>query len=219
MTRDSDDPLFKETIKTALEELAAQYRPIEPNIKVEVSDLAPVPGWALSPLHSAALLNFLRAIPTGVIAMSQDLAGLVETSNNLGKVDSTAGSVDIICNSGSSIGGSLDDVTASLVSLAALARASAIPGPSYPGWKPDPNSPTLNMLKATYKKVFGKDAVVSAVHAGLECGVFNSRFPNLDIVSFGPTIVGAHSTQERVHIGSVSKCYNLLKAAVIDLAS
>jgi dipeptidase D len=213
-----DEALFRQAIDSATKELVAQYGTIEASIKVSVEVARPGPAAALSAGSSVYLLSFLRTIPSGVIAMSVDLAGLVETSTSFGVVKTTAGSVDITCSSRSSVSAALDDVTATLTSTATVAGASAVPGPAYPGWKPDPNSPTLKVLRSTYKKLFSKDAEVAAVHAGLECGVINGKIPNLDTVSFGPTVVGAHSTRERVHIESVVKFYKLLTAALTNLS-
>ena len=216
---EKDELLLKEAIDNAAQELAAQYQSIEVNIKVSVEIANPAPNAALSADKSAHLLSLLRAIPSGVLAMSQDLVGLVETSNNCGVINTTAGSVDITCNSRSSVSAALDDVTATLTSIAAVAGASAVPGPAYPGWKPDPNSPTLKVLRVTYKNLFNKDAEVAAVHAGLECGVINGKIPNLDMVSFGPTVVALTRLVSGSHIDSVGKFYKLLGATLTNLSA
>lgn len=214
---EKDEPLLKEAVDAAAREIVAQYQSIEPNIKIDIDSSQPIPPTALSVSRSARLLDFLRAIPSGVIAMSQALPGLVETSTNLGVAKSASGAIDVICNSRSSVTPALEDVTARLVSIATLAGASAAPSQAYPGWSPDPNSPMLKILKENYKKLFGKDAEVAAVHAGLECGVLNGKIPDLDMVSFGPTIVGAHSTRERVNIESVARFYKLLATTLSSL--
>ena len=111
----------------------------------------------------------------------------------------------------------LEDVTAMIVAIAELSGARALPLPTYPGWKPDPASPVLTVVKTAYARLFGKAPSVSAVHAGLECGVLKGKMPATDMVSFGPTIHGAHSTRERVHIPSVATFYQLLVACLADI--
>ncbi len=213
-----DEELLRHAIADATAALLDQYRSIEANINVAVDDAQPRLTSALGTERSIGLLAFLRAIPSGVVAMSQDIQGLVETSTNLGVIKTTAGSIEITCSSRSSVSPALEDVTATLTSLAGLAGATAVPSAPYPGWKPNPNSPVLRVLKDVYETLFNTQAQVAAVHAGLECGVLSAKIPNLDMVSFGPTIVGAHSTRERVHIESVMKFYALLGAALTELS-
>ena len=214
--RNQDEAALRETVKEEAEILAAQFKGIEDGLKIAV-DPAAVPTGAYSVTQTQSLLDLLRAIPSGVITMSQALPGLVESSNNLGVVATTDRGVDISCTSRSSVPEALADITATLVAVAELGGADALPSPTYPGWKPDPASPALLTVKKVYARLFGKEPSVAAVHAGLECGFIKAKLPAADIVSFGPTIVGAHSTRERVHIPSVVSYYQLLVAAVADL--
>jgi dipeptidase D len=213
-----DNDLLSGAIETGRRELQVQYNSIEPGIKISLDMLTAYHGSVLSPSDAIRLLQLLRSIPSGIVAMSQDLPGLVETSCNLGVIKTGAATVEITCNSRSSVKEALDDITATIVAIGSLADSGVGPGSAYPGWKPDPNAPTLTTLKAVYKGLFGADPQVAAVHAGLECGVLNGAIPGLDMVSFGPTIVGAHSTRERVHIGSVGRFYRLLSAGLAALA-
>lgn len=214
----ADEALLRSQIGEAVEQLLAWSGEDEPGLRASVEAVTH-DGPVHTASDTASLLNLVRAIPTGVIAMSQDLPGLVETSNNLGVVSTNSATVVLTCSSRSAVNAALDDVTATVTSVASLAGAGADPRPNYPGWKPDPASTTLATMTRTYRELFGHDAAVSAVHAGLECGVLNGKVPDLDIVSFGPTIAGAHSTQERVHIPSVANFYRLLGAALGALAA
>jgi dipeptidase D len=214
LVADGTVTLIQEAVEAAGNNLAEQYRTIEPNLKVTIGIAVDTGLTSLNHHESLKLLFLLRSIPSGVIAMSQDLPGLVETSNNLGVVKTSATGIEMTCNSRSALNQALDDVTATLVGIGALSGAATEPAPSYPGWKPDPNSSALRILRTTYKTQFGKDSSVAAVHAGLECGVLNDKISGVDMVSFGPTVIGAHSTRERVQIESVKRFYQLLSAAL-----
>jgi dipeptidase D len=184
-------------------------------------------AWKLSPAKadrcwsaeaSARLLDLLVAIPNGVLAMSRALPGLVETSSNLGVVQTDSGAATITCCSRSSVMSSLDHLAGRHVAIATLAGCAVEQPEGYPGWQPCLDSPLLKTTTARYAKLFGREPELMAVHAGLECGLFTRKYPDLDIVSFGPNIHGAHSPDEKVQISSVQRIWNLF-AAVVDHAS
>lgn len=172
----------------------------------------------LSADASAKLLDLLVAIPNGVLAMSRALPGLVETSSNLGVVQTDGGTVTMTCCSRSSGMCSLDALARRHVAIAALAGCAIDQPEGYPGWQPSLGSPLLKITTACYAAQFGHEPELKAVHAGLECGLFTEKYPGLDIVSFGPNIHGAHSPDEKVQISSVQRVWNLF-AAVLDHAS
>jgi dipeptidase D len=196
-----------------------QYRDLEPKGALEVEELGQAQGSAFTVEVTRQLLAGLRTIPAGVVAMSQDVPGLVETSNNLGVIDTNGGVVDWVCSPRSSLSGAMKDITETLLATAELVGATADPSPEYPGWKPEPSSPVLAVVKLAYERLFGSPVKVGACHAGLECSVIKAKLPHLDCVSMGPTIKGAHSTTERVRIDSVAKTYNLLKTVLRDLST
>ena len=172
----------------------------------------------MAPGEQAVWLASLHAAPHGVRRVSQQVAGVVETSNNLGMVDLTAEGGE--CNF---MVRSLVD-TASLaladeiVSLFALTATSAEKSGYYPGWSPNPASPLLAVCQSVYRREYGAESSVQVIHAGLECGIIGAKYPGLDIVSFGPTIHGAHAPGESVEIESVGRCWHLLRAILTALA-
>lgn len=157
------------------------------------------------------LLNSLYSCPNGVIAMSFEMPGLVETSTNLASVKmSNDNSIVVTTSQRSSVNSAKIDVSQMVESVFRLANATVVHSDGYPGWKPNTNSEILRITEHAYKKLFGEKPVVRAIHAGLECGLFLEKYPDLDMISFGPTIRGAHSPDERLDISSTIKYWDLL---------
>ncbi|HPF71194.1 MAG TPA: aminoacyl-histidine dipeptidase [Candidatus Krumholzibacteria bacterium] len=167
---------------------------------------------------SRTVLDLMAAIPNGVLAMSRDIAGLVETSSNLGVVKTDGASVRLVCCSRSSVMASLDAVVRQHAALGALAGAEVRQPEGYPGWKPNLQSKVLAATRARYAATFGHDPELLAIHAGLECGLLTEKYPDLDIVSFGPNITGAHSPDEKVQVSSVQKIWTLFSGTMAALA-
>ena len=164
------------------------------------------------------ILNTLLALPHGVIAMSQDIPNLVETSTNVATIFTNDGVVTIGTSQRSSIESAKRYVANSVTAVFNLAGAKIETGDRYPGWKPDLDSKILNLSKKVYEDIFKKEPEIKAIHAGLECGILGDKEPGLDMVSFGPTIEGAHSPDERVNIETVEKFYRLLKGILKKVA-
>jgi dipeptidase D len=167
---------------------------------------------------SRTTLGLLSAIPNGVTSMSLDIAGLVESSTNLGVVATYGAKVRIVCCSRSSVMSALEELVVQHRSIGALAEAEVVQPEGYPGWKPNIKSQLLAVTRARYKQAFGVDAEILAIHAGLECGLLTEKYPDLDIVSFGPNIRGAHSPDEEVQISSVGKIWKLFAATLKEVA-
>ena len=168
--------------------------------------------------HSIWLAS-LHAAPHGVRRMSRSVPGVVETSNNLGMVDiSPAGSC---CNFmvRSLVDRAATALADEIVSLFALSGTAAEKTGQYPGWAPNPDSALLKTCQAVYRRDFGGESKVQVIHAGLECGIIGAKYPELDIVSFGPTIHGAHAPGERVEVASVERCWRLLKAILAEVSN
>jgi dipeptidase D len=163
-------------------------------------------------------LRLLVAVPHGVLGMSPAIPGLVETSNNLAVVDKDGERLKVVTSSRSSVAPTLSSVLATIRSQAVLAGAEIVTTDGYPGWKPNLASPVLKVVRGVYERLWGKEPRVTAIHAGLECGLLGERVPGLDMVSFGPHIEGAHSPDERVHVPSVGRFWNALKET-LDLLS
>jgi len=160
------------------------------------------------------LLNALYALPNGVVTMSPDIKDLVETSTNLAVITTDSLSVNVVTSQRSSVESEKEDVANMAYSLFSLSGAEVSHGDSYPGWKPNVHSPILKVMKEVYKSKYGNDPEIKAIHAGLECGIINERYPEMDMISFGPTIMGAHSPDEKVQISAVAKFWDLLIAVL-----
>lgn len=163
------------------------------------------------------LIRFLLSLPHGVIAMHPEIAKLVETSTNLAIIRCQKKQAQIISSSRSSVASSLAAVRDNIRALAELVGARVIQPGGYPGWEPNLQSELLKRLKDIYKNIFGREPVIKAVHAGLECGIIGEKFPGMDMISFGPTIEHPHSPEERVHIGSVENFWRFLTVALQEL--
>ncbi len=164
------------------------------------------------------LLRILDGLPHGVIAMSRDVPGLVETSNNLATVSTEDETARVTVSYRSSIMPALYAVRSQVDSIFRQAGASVHIDDAYPGWKPNPSSPILQKTSDVYERLFGSKPAIKAIHAGLECGLLIEKVPGMDVVSIGPQIENAHSPEERVQISSVQKFYKHLAALLEDLA-
>ena len=163
---------------------------------------------------STRLIQALQAVDNGVFAMCQDeeIAWLVETSNNVASIVTTDENVVIVASQRSNVMSALDNQAATVKAVFQLAGADVVQGEGYPAWKMRADSKLTALTVETYKKLFGKDPKVLGIHAGLECGLFSEKYPNLDMVSFGPTLRGVHSPDERLHIPTVEMVWNHLLA-------
>jgi len=176
-------------------------------------DLSPAEATALMALAEQQVwLASLHAAPHGVRRMSRQVPGVVETSNNLGMVDlhPNGGACNFMVRS--LIDSGSEALADEIVSLWALSGTAAEKSGAYPGWAPNPASPLLAVCQAVYRREFAAESAVQVIHAGLECGIIGAKYPGLDIVSFGPTIRGAHAPGESVEVASVGRCWALLKA-------
>ncbi len=164
------------------------------------------------------IINVLLALPHGVIAMSQDIPDLVETSTNVATIKIENNLIKIGTSQRSSINSANKYIASSVAAIFSLAGGKSYTNDGYPGWKPNMDSEILKISKKVFKEIFNKEPEIKAIHAGLECGILGSKFPGLDMISFGPTIQGAHSPDERVNIDTVKKFYDLLKGILKNLA-
>ncbi|MGA8853857.1 MAG: M20/M25/M40 family metallo-hydrolase, partial [Christiangramia sp.] len=156
------------------------------------------------------LLLALAGAHNGVYRMSPEIEGLVEASNNIANVTVKDGEVHIKCLTRSSVESSKDDLAGSLKSVFELAGFEVKLSGEYPGWAPNSDSAILKTLDKIYQEMYGEKADIAACHAGLECGIIGSHYPNMDMISFGPTIRGAHSPDERASVSSAQKYWKFL---------
>lgn len=197
-------------LNTFIADIEGELKPIDPNVQILI-DTVEEPEWVIDSETTYNLLNGIYACPHGVLAMSLDIPGLVETSTNLASVKMKDGNTIVVGTSQRSSIESQKNWAANMVnSVFTLAKAKVEHSTGYPGWKPNPNSKILEVGKACYRKLYGKDPEVKAIHAGLECGLFLEKYPHLDMISCGPTITDAHSPAEQVNIPSVDKWWVLL---------
>lgn len=189
--------------------LRAEYAGIDDGVTLSAAPYAVERVMAAA--EQAAWLASLHAAPFGVDRMSTPLPGVVETSNNLGVVDlgPDGGHANFMIRS--LVDAGADELAARLESLFALSATSVERAGDYPGWKPEPASPLLALCRSVYRETFGEEPETQVIHAGLECGIIGGTYPGLDMVSFGPTIEGAHAPGERVEIASVGRCWILLR--------
>lgn len=184
----------------------AEYGKVEPDLSVEiVEDVDKDITGVLSVEDSREIISLILMVPHGVIAMSEELKGLVETSNNLALISLEKGSLSITTMHRSAVLSRLDEVSARLSALADLVGATATRGNSSTPWEPDPSSELLSEVSSKYSELFGVESKVMASHGGLECGVIGSKYPGMEMVSIGPNIKGAHTPKEMLELESVKK--------------
>ncbi len=204
---DNEEPLFAYGEQFAAD-IKAEFLVTEPGLKFEIVP-APMPEVVLNDALQADLLDALYACPHGVIAMSREIPDFVETSTNLASVKFTDKKIIITTSQRSSVESSKKDVADMVASVFYLLQADVEHSAGYPGWKPDPSSELLKVTAGAYRRLFSQEPKILAIHAGLECGLIGAIYPGMDMVSFGPTIKGAHSPDERLEIASTVKFWEL----------
>jgi len=192
---------FEKTIRN-------EFHVTEPDLKISVEETS-TPDFILSDDSASRLLNTVYACPHGVIAMSQDIEDFVETSTNLASVKFEENEILITTSQRSSVETAKVDICNMVASVFYLAGGKVEQSDGYPGWTPNPNSKIVEITESSYKKLFNTQPEVLAIHAGLECGLIGDKYPGMDMVSFGPTIKGAHSPDEGIEIESVKKFWEL----------
>ena len=197
-------------------EIENEFSVTEPNLRTELGSESPC-AKAIDRDTVARLLKTVYAVHHGVYAWSQDMPGLVETSSNLASIKMVDGKIKIVTSQRSSILSSRKDMSEVVRSAFLLGGAEVTTGDGYPGWKPNPASPILKVAIESYKRLFGVEPKVKAIHAGLECGLFLEKYPHLDMFSTGPTLRGVHSPDERMHIPAVDKFWQHLLDVLVNV--
>ncbi|MGS0629771.1 MULTISPECIES: beta-Ala-His dipeptidase [Photorhabdus] len=196
-----------------LDILKNEYAIVEKNLTILLEEVE-TNIQALTDDCQNCFISLLNSTPNGVIRMSDVIKGVVETSLNVGVVAMEQDKVNIIYLIRSLIDSGKSYVISMLSSLAKLSNAEISAKGDYPGWQPDANSPVMHLVRETYQQLFDKTPNIMVIHAGLECGLFKKPYPDMDMVSIGPTITGAHSPDEQVHIKSVGQYWQLLTAVL-----
>lgn len=202
------------------EDIRAEYASGDPGITVEctLSGDAPAGQTAVDPAVSSSLVAALFGAPHGVLAMSGDIKGLVETSTNLASVKMEGdGAIRVGTSQRSSVTSCRIAAGQKVEAVFALAGAEVSHDSGYPGWKPDLSSGLLKVCRASYRRLFGVEPVVRAIHAGLECGLFLDNWPDLDMISFGPTLRGVHAPGERLDLASLDRFTAFLEDVITHI--
>jgi dipeptidase D len=189
--------------------LKSEYQSTDPNLNISIESID-TPETALNGTFQYNLLRTIAACPNGIHRMSPAISGLVQTSNNLARVLVKDGEFTILCLTRSSVDSEKIDLAKTISYIFEMIGAKPSFGGSYPGWAPKPEAPIVKLMSELYKELFRADAHVNAVHAGLECGILGTNYPDMQMISFGPNIRGAHSPDEKVQISSVQKYWPYL---------
>ena len=185
-------------------DIKGEFHISEPNLKMEATEAEDV-DFVIDDDSARELLNAVYACPHGVMAMSQDIKDFVETSTNLASIKFLEDEILITTSQRSSIESAKEDIKNMVESVFKLAGGRVKSSEGYPGWKPNAGSKIVAQTAETYERLFGTKAEVLAIHAGLECGLIGHKYPEMDMTSYGPTIKGAHSPDERIEIETVNK--------------
>lgn len=187
---------------------AIEYAKVDSGVKLTITETSK--SKVLKKNDSNKLLNLLYSLPHGVVAMSADIPNLVETSTNLAIINFNENNIVIATSQRSSVESCKKDIVYQVSSVFRLAGAKVENTDGYPGWKPNLNSKILSISKDIYKKLFGKEPEIKAIHAGLECGIIGEKFPGMDMISMGPTLEAVHSPDEKIYIDTVEKFWKYL---------
>jgi dipeptidase D len=191
----------------------AEVRTVDPQVKIVLTPLKGARrGRVLKKALQRRLLRTIAGLPHGVIKMSADIPGLVETSTNVAVIETGKTGILVATSQRSSVASEMTEVCDTVRAVMELGGAEVTQGDGYPGWKPNLDSPILKLAQRTYKELYGAEPAVKAIHAGLECGIIGERQPGMDMLSFGPTMQGVHSPDEKLFIETVPKFWDFLLA-------
>ncbi len=190
--------------------LKEEYYVTDANLAISI-EATEMPESVLDKGFQDKFIRAVYACPNGIYRMSPEIAGLVQSSNNLARVLLGDGSYSVQCLTRSSVDSEKNDLADAITATLELAGATVVQSNGYPGWKPMPKAAIIQIMSSLYEELFGEPAHVNAVHAGLECGILGTNYPDVQMISFGPNIYGAHSPDERAQISSVQKFWKYLK--------
>jgi len=195
---------------------STEYAGVEENINI-TAEMTDLPFFLIPEEIQDDLINAIEACQNGVATMLNDFPGIVESSSNLAQVKSSEGLIEIKILTRSSSESRKAALLSSLESVFSLAGARVEYGGAYNGWQPDAQSPILKVMEDTHEKLYGTKPEVTVIHAGLECGIIQGTYPDMDMISFGPNLKHPHSPDEAVSISSVERVWNYLKATLENI--
>jgi dipeptidase D len=191
----------------------AEVSTVDPDLKITLTALKGARrGKVLKKALQRRMLRTISGLPHGVIKMSADIAGLVETSTNVAVIETGKKTITLATSQRSSVASEIAEICDTVKAVMEMGGAEVSQGDGYPGWKPNLDSPILKLAKKTYQDLYGKEPAVKAIHAGLECGIIGERQPGIDMLSFGPSMTGVHSPDEKLFVDSVPKFWSFLLA-------
>jgi dipeptidase D len=204
------DEAFVFDMQSLINDIKTEFKTTDPNLEIVIEKSKTTAAKVMPPMAQYFLVRALYAAHNGVYRMSADFDNLVETSNNIAMVNVGEGKLSVKCLTRSSVETAKFDLANALRSAFELMGCEVELSGSYPGWTPNANSAILDVLSSIYEKQNGSKAAVVACHAGLECGILGTNYPDMDMISFGPTIKGAHSPDERASISSAQKYWKFV---------
>lgn len=206
----TDVALFSSEMEQAKKGIVDEYKLLEADLEITAERTSEEIKTVMDETAQKLFLQGVYAAHNGVYRMNPAIEDLVETSNNIAKITVANGALKIACLTRSSVESSKDDLANALKAAFNMAGCDVSLAGEYPGWAPNMESPILKVLDQLYEKINGKKAHVAACHAGLECGILGQNYPEMDMISFGPTIKGAHSPDERASISSTQKYWTFV---------
>jgi len=205
-----DKEMVRVLINRLTEDIRQEFHVEEPNLEIRLETEINCKEKSIEVATARRIIYALQAVHNGVLEMNQDIPMLVETSSNLANIRTQEDTLTILSSQRSSALSSRQQMSDMFAAPFLLAGAEVETGDGYPGWSPNPKSELVRITVEAYRKLFGKEPVVRAIHAGLECGLFSEKYPDLDMISFGPTLRGVHSPDERLLIPTVQMVWDHL---------
>ncbi|MBT8233070.1 MAG: aminoacyl-histidine dipeptidase [Saprospiraceae bacterium] len=202
-------PTLEKVILDLTQLITTEHETTDPDFQVTISEVRRS-EFSVEQNFAFKLMRSIYTCPNGIYRMSPDIKDLVQTSNNLARVFVKNGKYEILCLTRSSVESEKHDLANAITACFELSDAKVERSGSYPGWQPKPNADIVKLMTQIYKDKFNEEPHVNACHAGLECGILGQNYPDMDMISFGPNIRGAHSPDEKVQISSVQKYWDFL---------
>ncbi len=212
---------FQKIVNTLENTVRREFEAVDSSVKIRIrgpKNETEIGNGLISHQETQKIIQLLCALPHGVVAMSKKIENLVETSCNLAVVNYKKRIIEIVTSQRSSVMSRLEEITDSIKAAALLAGSRITDENAYPAWETRMDSPILDRCKKVYQKLFKKEPFVDVIHAGLECAVIGAKYPEMDMISFGPTIQGAHSPDEKLYVPSLDHTWTFLKTLLESVA-